>query len=502
MYSKIKKTSILIIIPTLILATTFTGSNFIPTYAATSIGELVEPGNYIEKTFTEGQDWSFYPTIDGLYTVELWGPSSGNNGGYIRGVNIRLKPSDTINFYLGPGAIPGQTASQNGNSGGGYYQGSGTSRAIVANGANPSRSYLEINSEIVLIAAGAGASGAGGNGGYNTVGGPGSYLTGGPGGGAAAATITKYARCGQCDRVYTRHIIQGAGGTGGIGGIGGGVVHMKDIHNSINSVSVTDAGNGTVGASGGNGSWTESNHFCASSGVTFYGYNGAAGGYGAGGGSSFVDLSKFVSYEALAGYNEGVSKLKITYIGEYVNEIVSAPQDIAIPVSFNTQKEEVISMLGTTITAITVEGPMDLPVVWTCDTYDPTVPLAHIFEGTLGPLSGNVANSANVKARATINVADVSQGDLYVMVESLVETPTITVIKGRSFNIKCGKYLSIDSGSDREVTIQNNDKTDGYIVITGTFSQSGEFIRTINEKHLIFKVIEEPDSSNVNVTFN
>ena len=82
----------------------------------------------------------------------------------------------------------------------------------------------------------------------------------------------------------------------------------------------------------------------------------------------------------------------------------------------------------------------------------------------------------------------------------------ITVVKSRPFDITLFADDSVEpteiAGSSYRYQVYNPDKTDGLVRITGRVDTTGCEVLSIPALQLLVNVIEEPDSSNVNVVFN
>lgn len=82
------------------------------------------------------------------------------------------------------------------------------------------------------------------------------------------------------------------------------------------------------------------------------------------------------------------------------------------------------------------------------------------------------------------------------------KAPTLTVIKGKAFNMAIGDYDDIVSGSASGITVTNTTVGDGYIQVKGTINSAGQKVLSVNGKTFIFNVIEEPNSANVLISLN
>jgi hypothetical protein len=91
-------------------------------------------------------------------------------------------------------------------------------------------------------------------------------------------------------------------------------------------------------------------------------------------------------------------------------------------------------------------------------------------------------------------------------VSSLQDRNYITAIKSKAFDetLFCDdKVASTEiSSANYQCSIENSDTTDGIVRITGRFDDVGTSVLSVPALQVIIKVVEEPDSSNVNVVFN
>ena len=406
---RLLKTIGILLIALLISGAFYAGqiNGFRESYAAEDYGTEISVGTtvgaYVEGFYTgttEEQKWQISLPKKGLYKVELWGPASqsGERGGYISATGL-FSESDDIYITLGPGALIGANGAN----------GSSSKSPVPSQGGYPGSGYLS------------GAYGGSGNVWYSS----GTYPGGGGGAGASRTTTSSDIsksdiRLNSSSWANVILVAGGSGAKGGscttLGGAGGpGGEYTVIANGDVSEIGSKSLMNGTDGVS-----------YVQSGGVS----NGRTGGAGGGGGgSNYVDCYYFSSYSSLGSNNTGVSKFKISYVGNYKPS-------------------------GT-----------DESIVYMADK-----------------LAEAIANSGNGQSEA--------------------EPPNITVVAGLAFNIAVTKYDDMIAGSQDGITVTNDISGDGCVIISGTINDPGIHTYIINGKKFVITAIQEPNSSNVLVTFN
>lgn len=187
-------------------------------------------------------------------------------------------------------------------------------------------------------------------------------------------------------------------------------------------------------------------------------------------------------------------------MSEYKNHIEEFNPTV-ISVKYGTTYEQIISKLPITIQTTCTQGIFHIPVSWACDYFDPSLPGTYIFSGILGELPEDVENPQERTPVATIELVNVGPEQTFDAIKQLM-IPTINVVKGQEITRWLSTYDDMDSVTQGTIQIINEDKTDQVIQLIATINTAGSQKVVINGYTFIFNVIEEPDSSNVNVTFN
>lgn len=318
----------------------------------------------------------------------------------------------------------------------------------------------------------------------------------------------------------------GAGAEGGrkskgsytaIGGNGG---------NGGNGVIVLSNGDFLLSVQGGSGGGGDGDQ--VSSGATAAGGRGGTGGYSAGGvcitspglggaggragippgvgenGSNgtglYIDTSKVSTYNMANGAYAGAWGCVLTLRSEYKNDIATF-QPISLSVKYGTTYEQVLSKLPAVIKANCTQGLFEIPVTWRCETFDETLPSVYTFEGTLGTLPGDVKNPLRIYPAGSVTLVNVGAEQTFDKLKQ-IEVPKIICVAGKPYDDYISAYDDMVSASADGVTIINENNNDRIIHISALFNTPGTRVLTIQGNPFIFKIIEEPDSSNVRVTFN
>lgn len=184
----------------------------------------------------------------------------------------------------------------------------------------------------------------------------------------------------------------------------------------------------------------------------------------------------------------------------YVNNINSF-QPVTLSVKYGTTYEQILAKLPLEMQAVCTQGLYSIPVTWSCDYFDPSMPGAYIFTGTLGELPDDVQNPTSLSPSVSVTLVNVGPEQTFDAIKQLI-IPTINVVKGQEITRWLSTYDDMDSVTQGTIQIINEDKTDQVIQLIATINTAGSQKVVINGYTFIFNVIEEPDSSNVDVTFN
>ncbi len=160
-----------------------------------------------------------------------------------------------------------------------------------------------------------------------------------------------------------------------------------------------------------------------------------------------------------------------------------------------------LAKLPAAIKANCTQGIFEIPVTWKCQAFDQTLPGIYTFEGTLGTLPGDVKNPLLIYPIGTVTLVNVGAEQTFEKLQQ-IEVPKIICISGKPYDDYISAYDDMVSASADGVTIVNESNNDRVIHISALFNTPGTRVLTIQGNPFIFKVIEEPNSSNVRVTFN
>lgn len=464
-------------------------------YAATygtQMSAITNQGGSVSVTGTG--NYTFTVSKPGYYRIDLVGTkggsgqatgssgsASGGAGGTISGI-MQLLAGEEIYITFTPGGSGGSPYSGSGAGGAGGY-----SVDVRYGGA-------DYKTKAILVAAG----GGGGGGAYiveYTAAYTGSssrtdYYTGSGGGNVSGYTS------------FTQGSVLAGIGTGG-GGAGGGYYQYRNSTNrSYNGYA------GTVGGPDINGG--------ASGAASTAGYAGSAGKNG-------VASALFINI--LSGTTtETVASCTITMTEDLTDSLSDAATE-TIEVAYNTPLSDVLGQLPSVVTVKSAKGRTYLlPVTgWSCPTYKGTSAITHVFAGTINTsgLPISVSNPLGVKAKCNVRVISLTEGDGQALVAQAIQeagreiasamssmpasggssAAQLTVIAGKPFTEQVVQWDDMESGSKSGVTVVNQVLGDGYIVVSGVLTQTGWSNIIINGRMFCFKVIAEPDSTNVTATF-
>lgn len=465
--------------------------SFAATYG-TQMSAITNQGGSVSVTGTGA--YTFTVSKSGYYRIDLTGTkgssgqaagtsgsASGGTGGSISGV-MQLQAGQEIYITFTPGGSGGSGYSGSGNGGAGGY-----SVDIRYGGTD----YI---TNAILVATG----GGGGGGAYvreYTAAYTGSsartdYYTGSAGIDASGYTS------------FTHGSVSNGIGTGG-GGAGGGYYQYRNSSDrSYNGYA------GTTGGPAGNG-----------------GTGGAAStaGYGGSAGKNGVASALFTNI--LSGTTtETVASCTITMTEDLTDSLSNTVAE-TIEVAYNTSLADVLKLLPSVVTVQSTKGRIyQLPVSgWSCPTYKGTSAITHVFTAIINTsgLPAYVSNPLGVTAKCNVKVISLTESDAQALVAQAIleagremasamssmsvsggsSAVQLTVIAGKPFTEQVVQWDDMESGSKNGVTVTNSVLGDGYIVVSGTLSQSGWNNIIINGRMFCFKVIEEPDSANVTATF-
>lgn len=301
------------------------------------------------------------------------------------------------------------------------------------------------------------------------------------------------------------------GGNGGDGGNGVTVLNNNDFLLSVQGGSggggdgdQVSSGASAAGGRGGTGGYSAGGTCLASPG------SGGAGGHagippgsgenGSNGTGLYIDTSKVSTFNMANGAYTGAWYCVLTLRSEYKNDIV-AFQPISLSVKYGTTYEQVRAKLPTVIKANCTQGLFEIPVTWKCETFDQTLPGIYTFEGTLGTLPGDVKNPLLIYPIGTVTLVNVGAEQTFDKLQQ-IEVPKIICIAGKPYDDYIPAYDDMVSASVDGVTIINESNNDRIIHIRALFNTPGTRVLTVQGNPFIFKVVTEPDSSNVIVTFN
>jgi hypothetical protein len=301
---------------------------------------------------------------------------------------------------------------------------------------------------------------------------------------------------------------------GGTGGNGGNGVTVFNNGNFLLSVQGGSGGGGggdyvSSGASAGGGSGGTGGYSSGGTCITGAGSGGAggtggippgAGKNGSNGTGLFVDLSRVTTYNLVSGAYTGSWGCVLTLRSEYKNDIAMF-QPITLSVKYGTTYEQAVAKLPTKVKANCTQGLFEIPVTWKCETFDQTLPGVYTFEGTLGTLPGDVKNPLLLFPTANITLVAVGAEQTYDKLRQ-IEVPRLVCIAGKPFNDYIAAYDDMASVAADGVTITNESDKDKVIHVSALFNTIGTHVIQIQGNTFIFKVIEEPDSSNVGVAFD
>lgn len=318
----------------------------------------------------------------------------------------------------------------------------------------------------------------------------------------------------------------GAGAEGGNNRKGSYVAQGGTGGNGGNGVTVLNNGNFVLSVQGGSGGGGGGDY--VSSGASAGGGKGGTGGYSAGGtcitspgsggtggtggippgigqnGSNgtglYVDTSKVSTHNMANGSYTGAWGCVLTLRSEYKNDIATF-QPISLSVKYGTTYEQILAKLPALIKANCTQGIFEIPVTWKCEAFDQTLPGFYTFEGTLGTLPGDVKNPLLIYPIGTVTLVNVGAEQTFDKLQQ-IEVPKIICIAGKSYDDYISAYDDMVSASADGVTIINESNNDRIIHIRALFNTPGTRVLMIQGNPFIFKVIEEPDSSNVRVIFN
>lgn len=465
--------------------------SFAATYG-TQMSAITSQGGSVSVTGTGA--YTFTSSKSGYYRIDLIGTrgnsgqasgtsgsASGGTGGTISGI-MQLQAGEELYITFTPGGNGGGAYSGGGNGGAGGYA------VDVRYGGTD---YI---TNAILVAAG----GGGGGGAYvreYTAAYTGSsartdYCTGSSGGDVSGYTS------------FTRGSVSSGIGAGG-GGAGGGYYQYRKSTNRSEDGSAGTAG-GPVGNGGTGGASSTS------------GYGGSAGKNGAAS-ALFTNISSGTTTETVAACT-------ITMTEDLTDSLSSVVAG-AIEVAYNTSLSDVLKLLPSVVTVQSTKGKTyQLSVSgWSCPTYKATSAITHVFTGTINTsgLPAYVSNSLGITAKCNVKVVSLTEGDGQALVAQAIQEAggeiasamssmsvsggssavQLTVIADEPFTEQVVQWDDMESGSKSGVTVTNSVIGDGYIVVSGTLSQTGWTNIIINGRMFCFKVIEEPDSSNVTATF-
>lgn len=318
----------------------------------------------------------------------------------------------------------------------------------------------------------------------------------------------------------------GAGAEGGSSRKGSYVAYGGDGGNGGNGVTVLNNSDFLLSVQGGSGGGGDGDS--VSSGASAAGGKGGTGGYSAGGtcitspgsggagghaglppgaganGSNgtglYIDTSKVSTFNMANGSYTGAWGCVLTLRSEYKNDIATF-QPISLSIKYGTTYEQILAKLPAVIRANCTQGLFEIPVTWKCETFDQTLPGIYTFEGTLGALPGDVKNPLRIYPTGNVTLVNVGAEQTFDKLQQ-IEVPKIICIAGRPYDDYISAYDDMVSASADGVTIINESNNDRIIHVSALFNTPGTRVLTIQGNPFIFKVIAEPDSSNVTVTFN
>ncbi len=466
--------------------------SFAATYG-TQMSAITNQGGSVSVTGTG--NYTFTVSKSGYYRIDLvgtkgnngqatgsGGSASGGAGGTISGV-MQLQAGQEIFITFTPGGNGGSPYSGSAAGGAGGY-----SVDVRYGGTN-------YKTNAILVAAG----GGGGGGGYKieyTAAYTGSsartdYYTGSPGGSVSGYTS------------FTHGSVPADIGAGGGGAGGGSYTYRSSTNLSYNGNA------GTVGGPDSNGG--------AGGAASTAGYAGNSGKNGVAS-ALFTNISSGTTTETVASCTITMTEDLTDTLSEAVAE--------AIEVAYNTPLSDVIGQLPSVITVKSAKGRMyQLPVSsWSCPTYKGTSAITHVFTGTINTsgLPSYITNPLGLTAKCNVKVTALTEGDGQALVAQAIleagreiasamssmpasggsSAVRLTVIAGKPFTEQVVQWDDMESGSKSGVTVTNQVLGDGYIVVSGTLSQTGWNNIIINGRMFCFKVIDEPDSANVTATFH
>lgn len=301
------------------------------------------------------------------------------------------------------------------------------------------------------------------------------------------------------------------GGNGGDGGNGVTVLNNNDFLLSVQGGSggggdgdQVSSGASAAGGRGGTGGYSAGGTCLASPG------SGGAGGHagippgsgenGSNGTGLYIDTSKVSTYNLANGSYTGAWGCVLTLRSEYKNDIATF-QTVTMSVKYGTTHEQALSKLPTKVKANCTQGLFEIPVTWKCETFDQTLPGVYTFEGILGALPGDVKNPLLLFPTANVTLVAVGAEQTYDKLKQ-IEVPRITCVAGKPYNDFIAAYDDMTPVTADGVSITNDSDKDKVIHVSALFETEGTHVIVIQGNTFIFKVVNEPDSSNVNVVFN
>lgn len=464
-------------------------------YAATygtQMSAITNQGGSVSVTGTG--NYTFTVSKSGYYRIDLIGTKGGNGqatgssgsasggaGGTISGV-MQLQAGQEL--YI--------TFTQGGSGGGGYS----SSGAGGTGGYSVDVRYGGTNyrSNAILVAAGGGSGGGAYiveyTAAYTGSSGRTDYHTGSAGGAVSGYTS------------FTQGSVPPGIGSGGGGAGGGYYMYRESTDRSYNGNA------GTVGGPDGNGG--------AGGAASTAGYAGSAGKNGVAS-ALFTNITSGTTMETVA-------SCTITMTEDLTDTLNNAIPE-TVEVEYNTSLSDALRLLPSAVTVQSAKGrTYQLPVSsWSCPTYKGTSAITHVFTGTINTsgLPDYVSNPLGVTAKCNVKVISLTESDSQALVAQAIleagremasamssistsggsSAVRLTVIAGKPFTEQITQWDDMESGSKSGVTVTNSVLGDGYIVVSGTLAQTGWSNILISGRLFCFKVIEEPDSSNVTVTF-
>jgi len=298
------------------------------------------------------------------------------------------------------------------------------------------------------------------------------------------------------------------GGTGGNGGPGITILHNDTFLLSLQGGSGGGGGGSHVpsganatGGTGGTGGYTNDGTCITNpSGGGAGGHGSSPGSPGGNGTGLYINQDLITTHNLVNSLHYGGWGCVLTLRDIYVNNINSF-QPVTLSVKYGTTYEQILAKLPLEMQAVCTQGLYSIPVTWSCDYFDPSMPGAYIFTGTLGELPDDVQNPTSLSPSVSVTLVNVGPEQTFDAIKQLI-IPTINVVKGQEITRWLSTYDDMDSVTQGTIQIINEDKTDQVIQLIATINTAGSQKVVINGYTFIFNVIEEPDSSNVDVTFN